>query len=198
MIFSVVPAGVRPPVSSMSQATSITLAWRAPDSPNGVIIAYEVYRFQSSAVLVYNGTLLSATDTGLQPGTFYTYALRARTLAGATQSASAFIRTLDSAPTGLSAPLIGNITQTSVAVAWSKPTRENGVILYYSVSANGGEQYRGTGFSASLVQLTPFTSYNITLLACTAGGCTVSWSSTTTLPAGMWSFFFLLCLSSQR
>jgi len=56
----------------------------APDTPNGIIIQYEVhYNFNSTTSLVNFTDTLMGTVEGLSPGTTYTLQIRAYTTVGA-------------------------------------------------------------------------------------------------------------------
>jgi len=64
------------------QSRFVTLSWMAPDTPNGMIIQYEVQYSVNSTT-----SLVNLTDTGmveeLSPGTIYTLQIRAYTRVGA-------------------------------------------------------------------------------------------------------------------
>ena len=66
------------------QSRFVILSWMAPDTPNGIIIQYEVqYSVNSTTSLVnVTGTLVGTVE-GLSPGTIYTLQIRAYTRVGA-------------------------------------------------------------------------------------------------------------------
>ncbi|XP_043917701.1 ephrin type-A receptor 8 [Protopterus annectens] len=65
---------------------SVTLLWREPDQPNGVILEYEIKYYEKDKELQSYSTLkskmTSATVSGLKPATRYAFQVRARTSAG--------------------------------------------------------------------------------------------------------------------
>ena len=66
------------------QSTFMTLSWMSPDTPNGIIIQYEVqFSVNSLASLVNFTDTLMGTVEGLSPSTIYTLQIRAYTRVGA-------------------------------------------------------------------------------------------------------------------
>ena len=66
--------------------TTVTLSWMPPDSPNGIIIGYQVqYRRDSSNDIISldtNDTALIYTVTGLTNDVEYVFTVRASTAVG--------------------------------------------------------------------------------------------------------------------
>jgi hypothetical protein len=184
--FFIVPIGVAAPTVASRSSISITLNWLPPSNPNGLIRSYELYRFQSSAILVYNGSGSQFTDTGLTPGVLYSYAVQASTIYGGALSAPVFVSTMDALPTGFSAPSLSNITVSSMAISWSKATNENGNILFYAVSTDGVEVYRGLSRTFTATGLLSYKVTNVTVQVCNSAGCASSWATGKTLASG-WS-----------
>ena len=61
----------------------MTLSWMPPDTPNGIIIQYEVqYSVNSTTLLVNFADTLMGTVEGLSPVTLYTLQIRAYTRVG--------------------------------------------------------------------------------------------------------------------
>ena len=86
MIFIILigPATAPQFVTSDIQSTFVTLSWMSPDTPNGIIIQYEVqYSVNSTTSLVNLTDTLMGTVQGLSPGEVYTLQIRAYTRAGA-------------------------------------------------------------------------------------------------------------------
>lgn len=153
-------------------ATSVALAWTAPAGPV-VVTGYDVYR---GATRVGGATGTTFTDTGLTPGTAYTYTVRARDKAGTVSVPSAAVTattadaprdtTAPTTPTGLTA---GTTTVSTVPLTWTASTDDVGVTGY--------EVYRGTarvattpGTTYTDTGLTAGTAYTYTVLARDAAG----------------------------
>lgn len=58
------PSGLAAPTLESVDATSVRVSWTAPSDPSGVIVSYEVLRGET---VVFTGSDLSFTDTGLTP-----------------------------------------------------------------------------------------------------------------------------------
>ena len=66
------------------QSRFVTLSWMSPDTPNGIIIQYEVqYSVNSITSLVNFTDTLMGSVKGLSPSTIYTLQIRAYTRVGA-------------------------------------------------------------------------------------------------------------------
>ena len=63
-------------------SSSVTLQWRPPVTPNGIIIQYSL-QYNTTAVANTTNNVLIYTVSGLSPDTVYTLQLRAHTSAGA-------------------------------------------------------------------------------------------------------------------
>lgn len=59
-------------------------------------------------------------------------------------------------------------------ISWNKPLTQNGEVTEYLLKLNNQESYRGTDQNTVLTGLQPHTAYQLILLACTSGGCTIS------------------------
>lgn len=96
--FSVAPG---PVVISLSKTTfQTTISWSPPETPNGIIIAYEVSYLQTANP--QNVTCINTTDQAtnlslheLQPETQYTFTVRAYTQAGAGEESIVMYTTSD-------------------------------------------------------------------------------------------------------
>lgn len=157
-----------------SSSGSIVLSWSAPSDSGGTgITGYTIVR--NGTVIANPGTSTSYTDSGLTPGTSYTYTVRARnavTAAAGTQSVNSNSVSVV-APGNPSAP--GNLTATPstsvtgrVDLSWDEPTITGvGGITGYIIYRNGSQiaVTSGTGTTYAATGLTPYTSYDFTVRA---------------------------------
>jgi len=128
---NVQPVPVLNPITVKS-ATTLTLSW--PTLPD--VTGYRVERSGDGISWVEVATLpagtLTWTDTGLSPGTPYSYRLRADTPGGVSGASLP-----QSALTLLTAPVITSISTSSpstLTVSWSDPSQnEDGYALEYSI-----------------------------------------------------------------
>lgn len=125
------PDGLLPPTLQVLNSTAIAATWTAPAEPNGVITRY--------AILV-NGTRQEVAGLalefllfGLTPNTVYTVRVEACTVSGCATSTETTARTLQSLPTGFSAPTLRVLGPTAIEVSWQPPTTPNGDIEMYEV-----------------------------------------------------------------
>jgi len=187
-----VPAGVSAAVSIAQGSNFITVSWSVPAYPNGILTGYTItaipvrptWGFTSD--LQYNNSVsvnisesqqLQAMLTSLQPSTVYSVTVTAYTVIGGRTGSSIEITTSQTAPEGVNAPRAMAATTTSLTFSWSSPLRPNGEIVNYTVQLNNtllnvtlaGDQLNYTASS-----LMPFTTYQVTLTACTVGGCATS------------------------
>lgn len=169
------PEEQAPPSPQPLNFSAILLTWRPPESPNGVIISYILYR---DNVAISNVTGLTYTDTGLEPITQYSYSIAAINRVGTVRSESVFVTTLDGIPEGIQAPLITFRNSTAITGTWNEPQVTNGMITSYRLQvyfSNGTEfisaEVAGNRFVTSVNGLKPFTMYTVSLIACTNGGC---------------------------
>lgn len=152
------PSGMHPPDLKALSALAITITWRKPDKPNGIITEYQLYEVGKSSRL-YAGLGMSFTISNKEPFTKYSFYINACTVAGCTQGPSAEVRTKESAPRGLDAPRATVGGSRFVRVEWSPPLKPNGVILYYLLTRNGTQVYNGTDLRFSDHTVAPFTVY---------------------------------------
>ena len=180
MFFSLLaPSEQGPPIISNITSRSLLTSWFPPDTPNGLILRYELYRNGS---LVYNGTNRVFNDTGLSPYTLYTYYIIVYTAGGSTRSVDSdkVYRTLSDVPEGVRPPQVSNVLARSIGVSWLPPSSPNGIIVSYTLASTSSssstpvEHYRGTALNFLVTGLRPFTIYNFTVTACTIVGCSRS------------------------
>jgi hypothetical protein len=83
----------------------VIITWTVPTNPNGRILSYTVLRNGVSlATLPYNVT--EYLDETVEAAKLYSYAVQARTPAGAAESALVAVRVPDGRPEGLSPPQV--------------------------------------------------------------------------------------------
>ena len=167
-----------PPTASLRGSTYIELSWQLPESPNGVILGYRLYRNGSS---IANVTERSYNDTNLTPNAYYSYVLESYNVISSTTSTKAVLRTLEGVPTGLSAPMYDVFNSTAVRVSWEEPTVSHGTVSTYvlvmETDSGNVEVFEGDAFSYIVTDLRPYTVYSFFIQACTTGGCGSSNSS---------------------
>ena len=152
------------------------LTWSPPDSPNGIITRYELYRNGSQ---IYSGLNQTFNDTSLTPDTVYHYYLITFTAYGSTRSLEngRVYRTFQDAPRGVPAPVITDIFPRNVTATWQPPSMPNGRIIEYRLISTSSRSLaevvhcRGIILSCAVGGLRPYTVYNFAIEACTNGGC---------------------------
>lgn len=152
------PSGVPAPALQAVSALAITISWRIPDKPNGIITRYELYEVGLNSPR-YRGLDMSFTISNKEPYTKYSFFIRACTVAGCTQGPTADVRTKESAPRDLAAPTATVGGSQLVRVEWNAPRRPNGLILYYLLTRNGTQVYNGTDLRFNDRTVAPFTVY---------------------------------------
>ncbi|XP_065905772.1 receptor-type tyrosine-protein phosphatase F-like isoform X3 [Dysidea avara] len=116
-------------------STSVTLSWMPADTPNGIIIQYEVqYSVNSTTSLVNFTDSLMGTVEGLSPGTIYTLQIRAYTRVGAGPFSSMItLMTLSEPPTPVPRVTTQSISSSMLTINWMEPNVPNSVIDHYTV-----------------------------------------------------------------
>ena len=79
-----------------------------------------------------------------------------------------------SAPSGQNAPSVSSIASTSAQVTWPQVTTPNGIIVSYNLYIAGDLYSSGLDMATTVTNLQPYTTYAVTVTACTAVGCTSS------------------------
>lgn len=183
----VMPQGQMPPTLGTITASTVTLRWKAPLSPNGVILRFEVLRRVSAArrkrqvleAIVYstNDTSKASfeyTDSNLSPYTGYQYKIRAVNSKGQIDSDWITIQTAPAAPAGVLPPNATALDGYSIRLQWSVPQVPNGQIRYYEIYRNGSNIQTLSALTFTDTNLNPATLYLYSIRACTIGGCTAS------------------------
>uniref|UniRef100_A0A8C9BFN6 Usherin n=1 Tax=Phocoena sinus TaxID=42100 RepID=A0A8C9BFN6_PHOSS len=170
------PEGLSPPeVAQVSvNPPKLMISWIPPAQPNGII---QSYRLQRNGVLYpfsFDAETFNYTDEALLPFSTYRYAVTACTSEGCSTSTPTSITTLEAAPAGVSPPALWTISATQINASWSPPSIQNGEITQYLLRLDGKEYLAGQNLSLLVSHLQPSTQYNLSLVACTNGGCTAS------------------------
>ncbi|KAI2654417.1 Usherin [Labeo rohita] len=118
----------------------------------------------NDSILVYTGRDRSAEDLTLQPFTEYLYRVMASGEGGWTAGPWQRGRSGETVPQSVLPPSrVGSVNGSSVEVSWEEPAEVRGVIEKYVLKAYSRDR--------TLSGLAPFSSYGITLTACTQAGC---------------------------
>ncbi|KAF5890052.1 usherin isoform X1, partial [Clarias magur] len=147
----------------------------------------------NDSILVYTGNEISALDLSLQPFTEYLYRVIASGEGGWTAGPWQRGRSRETAPQSVPPPSrVASVNGSSAEVSWEEPPEVRGVIERYVVKAYSRDSPLSPPISATfnahwlmgtLSGLSPFSSYNVTLAACTRAGCGESLrASTLTTP----------------
>ncbi|NP_067383.3 usherin precursor [Mus musculus] len=170
------PDGLSPPeISYVSMSPlQLLISWLPPRHSNGVIQGYRLQRDGVLPALNFNASTFSYMDSQLLPFSTYSYAILACTGGGCCTSEPTNITTPEVPPSEVSPPVLWDISAHQMNVSWSPPSIPNGKIVKYLLQCDGEEHLAGQGLSFLLSNLQPSTQYNISLVACTSGGCTAS------------------------
>ena len=159
--------------------TSINVSWSPPSDPNGQITRYELWRRTTGRresppeqeTMIRSSLDLWFVATNLLTAREYEFRVVSHNSQGSSPSPWSQAYTLPDA-----APLeCGNVTATSIAVAW-EPSIAGVSVALWSRSAGTSEAvaYDGDDSSVSLDGLAPYTIYRYRTFACNSGGCNTS------------------------
>ena len=182
-------------IERIDSGMAVILRWGPPVEPNGIVTTYRIYEHGSS-VAAFQGLNREFELRRLEPYNEYAVQLEACTSAGCTRSFSQTFYTAETDPVGQAAPVMGQVTSTSVTLTWTRPTNSNGKILVYEVyrKMNSRIQKRDVDSDAVVVHRTfetdedtftyqdislqPFTEYQYSVKASNSKGATSSpWQS---------------------
>ncbi|XP_029354432.1 usherin [Echeneis naucrates] len=177
------PEGVPAPHLYSDTPTSVLLSWGAPEWSNGPLDRWLIERRvagtkQISTVghLPPDSPPLSFLDSSsaLSPWTTYQYRLVLHNQAGNTTGPWVSITTRPSRPAGLSPPRVKVLGSESFEVTWSPPLIPNGEIHGYEIRLPEPRFFHNSGntseLNVTITDLTPYTNYSVTVLACSKGG----------------------------
>ncbi|KAM4770863.1 usherin [Rhinophrynus dorsalis] len=170
------PSSLLPPKLSHvdNNPHQLNIQWTQPEEENGVILSYRLQRNNIILPFSFDPGTFRYTDEDLMPYSEYNYSVIACTLGGCATSDPAHIKTLEAAPALVSPPNVESLSTTEINVTWSSPLLQNGEITKYIIQMDNENYFAGNKLSKLVSNLQPFTWYNISLLACTNGGCTSS------------------------
>ncbi len=152
-------------------ATTVSLSWGASTDNVGVT-GYTILR-GGTAIASVGASVTSYGDTGLTPGTAYTYQVVAADAAGnVSQPSSAATATTqaDTAPpTTPGTPTVTSVTSSQVGLAWAASTDNVGVVGY-RVVRNGSVIATVSGTTYTDASVSPGTAYTYAVTAYDAAG----------------------------
>lgn len=170
------PARPTTPTAADVYSTGVDLTWTSSTSSS--IVGYDVYRTSGGTSLKigsvgnYTPDLTEFTVVGLSPSTAYGFAIKARSISGATSTLSNTRQvTTDSAwgsaPTAPAALTATNVTANGVRLTWQASTSSDDTVEAYDVYVNGVRELilNGSTTSIRLGYLSPGTSYAFSVVA---------------------------------
>ena len=173
-----------PPTVSVGAVSSSTvaLAWSGATDSVGVT-GYYVFR---NSVQIAAVTTTSYTDTGLAPGTPYSYTVEAYDAAGNVSTPSNTVTVTTPLPATPPAPTLSsaNVTASSVTLSWTTVHDSSGGITY---TVDRGSTPLASGTTATTYTdrgVAPATQYSYTVQAIDAAGNVSPASNTVTVTTG--------------
>jgi chitodextrinase len=149
--------------------TAINLAWTA-STDNVAVASYRVYR---NGNLVASPTTPAFADSGLTPGTVYSYKVAAvDTTGNASAQSTAFTASTladTAAPTVPGIVTLSSAQMTSLALSWTASTDNVGVTGYH-LFRNGAQIAAPTGTTYTDTNLSVNTAYSYTVASVDAAG----------------------------
>ncbi|XP_038072643.1 usherin-like isoform X1 [Patiria miniata] len=185
------PGSVAPPVAVPISSTSIQISWTSPSLDAGEIIRYDL---KTDGVVVYSGSGLEHTSTGLVPYQEYSFTISACTAGGCTESLPTLSRPFEAQPVGMNPPVLRALSAISVEASWIEPDMPNGLILRYELRRDGklvydGDATRFQDFGDGGRGLTPGQEYSYVVTAFNSQGLAISDPATvltsSSSPAGL-------------
>ena len=182
----ILPAGQLPPLLGFKNDTVITLRWKKPLFPNGVILMFQVIREEVNvtrkrrsetiifSINITSGDSFQFTDSNLKPYTTYRYKVRTFNSKGNTESDWVAITTKEGIPSGLSKVNATAVSDSMIQLKWLPPSQPNGIIRYYDVYRNASrvDSISITTYVDKSQYIQASTLYEYYILACTTAGCT--------------------------
>ena len=189
IVFHIAPTGISAVQAVTQLPDSIMVTWNVPTYPNGIITGYTITAvpvrptWGDTNDLLHNMSVsvitseLRATFSSLQLSTLYSFTVTADTSAGSNSGPESEIYTSEAAPESVLSPTVIDATRTSLSFSWSNPLRPNGNIRNFTLQLNISlisVTVSGAHTNYTVFSLMPFTQYQVTLTACTLGGCATS------------------------
>ena len=168
-----VPESIESPQLVALSSSSISITWSSPQTPNGVLVSYEVNVISPVSInITHEPNILSTTVSSLEPYVEYTIRIQACTIVGCVVSSSDTVRTLQSIPMSQGAPTLLALGPSSVDVIWTQPGKPNGIITTYILRRNNTVVYEGsdTSFIDSSLQPNQKYSYDVQSFTSIGGG----------------------------
>ena len=160
-------------IATATGPATIALSWQAATDNVGVT-GYTIDR-DGAAVATVSGTSTSYTDTGLVPGTAYSYTVTASDGSGnvspPSNQATATTLADTSPPSAPGTPIATSVTSAQVTLSWSASTDNVGVVGY-RVVRNGSVVATVAGTTYADPTVTASTSYTYQVIAYDAAGNT--------------------------
>ena len=172
--------------------SQISVEWTAAYDGGSAITSYIVTSSPGGLTESTSGNTLSATITGLEDGTPYTFTVVARNVVGSSVASSAsapsYTLVVPSAPRSVSA-LAANQEAT---VSWTAPTSNGGgAITSYTVTSTPGgltTTTDGNNLSATVTDLDNLTAYTFRVVATNAAGSSVASAASAAVTPGYITF----------
>ncbi|XP_067901794.1 usherin [Heterodontus francisci] len=173
------PSYVDAPTLTVLDSRSIYVQWREPSKINGHLKRYLLYVLTiednlSNSDVMYNSSdlFMDFTLRLLVPGTRYFIKLSACTGGGCTMSQASTVKTEESTPENVPAPIVHSYTSNSFNISWTEPELPNGIVIKYGLHMNGMLVENSSSLLGCYINdLTPWSLHNFRVQACTAKGC---------------------------
>ncbi|XP_077967518.1 usherin-like isoform X1 [Styela clava] len=188
------PEGLLPPEARSESPTSIFLTWKPPVKLNGILDNYILERklhnvstfndsvFEASVLgsFVPTQSLRYLDDADLLPYTTYQYRITSSTIGGKSITSNwTSVTTRPGRPGGVPQPSVTILSARSVLVEWKSPPTTNGPVIRYEVLFPDPQYVVNDTETLNLTvdDLIPYTDYQVSVLACTDGGCSESFKT---------------------
>ncbi|EHB00446.1 Usherin [Heterocephalus glaber] len=186
------PGGILSPELFSDTPTSVIISWQPPTHPNDLVENVTIERREkgkeeTSTLVTLPGnhfTRFIDKTPALSPWTQYEYRVLVGTLNGGTNSSAwGEVTTRPSRPLEVQPPEVKVLGPDSAKVTWKAPFMPNGNILSYEIHMPDPHvtitNVTPSVLSQIITQLSPFTNYSVTVIACSGGnghlgGCTES------------------------
>lgn len=141
---------------------SATLYWNS-------IYNAKTYSLKRNGQVIYTGSNLSFTDTGLVAGQSYTYSVVASNEIGTSSEKISVLSTLPNPP--VATKITGtSVTQSSATLTWESVSGASS----YAVLLNGKTIYKGSATKYTITALKPNTTYTVSIYASNTSGSSTS------------------------